>query len=283
MGYTPTPFQTPIDKSLLGLLPARLNTYPSMRWEPAIRKAILMFSDQQMVTGIAILGADYSQLSSNISSYHWQILVNLAWFSSLTHLTTLTVLRKYFRDNPTIRTWRAFLMLVTVLMLGVALLPTGNTAFAGDGLPAICQFKILGVKNDGVRYGLSSSDPQSVYILLSTIVLFFGYLTRLIKLSARSTAFARRWIREKPRNILRKFLDKTLRAHSRANGSLRLSLQYVLLEALYVCLRATFDLFESMLWEVCYERLVLSCAATGWKIIKYLGLQYSRSYGCSLH
>ena len=251
MGYTPRPFQTSVDMSLLDLLRVKAHIHPSTTWEPTIRNAVLMFSDQQMVTGIAILAAGYSQLPCSISSFHWQILVYLAWFSSLTHLTTLTVLRKYFRDNPTIWTWRAFLMLVNVLMLGFAILPTGNPEFYRNGRAAICHFKNL-----DVRGGLRLTEPQSVYMLFSIIVLFFGYLTRLIKLSARSTTFARRWIREKPRNVLRKVLDKTLRARSRANASLRWCFQYIVIESLYVCLRATFDLFDSMLWEVFHERVV---------------------------
>lgn len=63
------------------------------RLELALRRIVLMFSDQQVVTGIALLASGYAQLSSGISNYHWQMLVYLAWFSSLTHLSTLTVLR----------------------------------------------------------------------------------------------------------------------------------------------------------------------------------------------
>ena len=142
-------------------------------------------------------------------------------------------------------------MLVTVFMLGFAISPTGIQGFDTNGLAAICHFKNL-----DVREGLRGGEPQSFYMLFSIIVLFFSYLTRLIKLSARSTTFARRWIREKPRNVLRKGLDNMLFARSTANASLRCSLQYIVIESLYICLRATFDLFGSMLWEVCYERVV---------------------------
>ena len=39
--------------------------------EIALRRIVLMFSDQQVVTGIALLASGYSQLSSGISNYHW--------------------------------------------------------------------------------------------------------------------------------------------------------------------------------------------------------------------
>src|SRR5450756_2077760 len=71
---------------------------PSEQWINAIEDAILMFSDQQLVTGIGILVSGYTQLHCSLSIYHWQIIVYLAWFSSLTHMTTLTACLLYTSD-----------------------------------------------------------------------------------------------------------------------------------------------------------------------------------------
>lgn len=61
--------------------------------EIALRRTILIISDQQAVTGIALLASGFAQLVSGIASHHWQILVCLVWSPSLKPLTTLTVLR----------------------------------------------------------------------------------------------------------------------------------------------------------------------------------------------
>lgn len=59
-------------------------------WSFALGNVILNFSDQQVVLGIAVLIAGVSQLSSGLDSYHWSTVLNLAWFSSFTHILTLT-------------------------------------------------------------------------------------------------------------------------------------------------------------------------------------------------
>lgn len=68
----------------------------SQKWSAAIESAVLMFSDQQLVTDIGILVSGFTQLLCSLSAYHWQVIVDLAWFSSLPHLTTLTALRAFF-------------------------------------------------------------------------------------------------------------------------------------------------------------------------------------------
>ncbi|KAL8677607.1 MAG: hypothetical protein Q9186_005990, partial [Xanthomendoza sp. 1 TL-2023] len=128
MSCVEKPFLNEIDEMILNKLSPKKYFGSVPRLEQTLPRIVLMFSDQQAVTGIALLSSAFAQLHANpaFSSYHWQIVVYLPWFSSLTHLTTLTVLRQYFRDNHAARLWRALLMLVTVAMLGTALLPTGD-------------------------------------------------------------------------------------------------------------------------------------------------------------
>ena len=121
MGCIEENFLNEIDKTIIAKLSLRRHAKSIQRVELTLRRAVLMFSDQQIVTGIALLASGYSQLNRDITVYHWQILMYLAWFSSLTHLTTLTVLRQYFRENFAARFWRSILMLVTVTMLGIGL------------------------------------------------------------------------------------------------------------------------------------------------------------------
>lgn len=68
-------------------------------WNDILRNTVIAFSDQQAVTSIALLIGGISQFQYGLSSYHWQNIVNLAWFSSVTHLTTLTTLRLHFHHN----------------------------------------------------------------------------------------------------------------------------------------------------------------------------------------
>ncbi len=256
-------FTNEIDKMVLAKCSLGKYSRSVPRLELTLRRAVLMFSDQQVVTGIALLSSGYAQLKSGLGTYHWQILVYLAWFSSLTHLATLTVLRKYFRDNLAARLWRSIFMLVTVTMLGVALLPTGDTAWltgvwlAGDdttnirAIPALCFFRRLVSQNPDQRYII---DFFSTYpMIISLFVLFSGYLMRLIKLSDNATDFSRSWIRAKPSHKISSLRDSALKRVARPFPKILNShwvFAYVLLETLHLFLRAMFDIYESMLWEI---------------------------------
>jgi hypothetical protein len=71
----------------------------------SLQKFILVLSDQQLVTGFAILVAGILK-SCTISWWEFQIVVSLAWFSSTTHLSTLVILWEYLQDHPEVRNWR---------------------------------------------------------------------------------------------------------------------------------------------------------------------------------
>lgn len=53
---------------------------------------ILAFSDQQLVTGLAILISIH--IKSDITVYTFRVATSLAWFSSTIHLATLVVLKE---------------------------------------------------------------------------------------------------------------------------------------------------------------------------------------------
>ena len=247
-----------VDKAFLGVLRKIPSLQLSKYWEPAIRNAVLILSDQQLVTGISLLASGYSQLTCSLSSYHWQILVYLGWFSTLTHLTTLTILREYLQENPGIRTWRVLLMLLTFVLLVIALLPTGDSKWLfwppldpspyTDGVPVLCFFKMLGV---GGRENRFTNDPdQTSSMVISIVVLCFGYMTRLIKISARATNFTNHWFRQRPGNLLKRKLAETESRSSRPGASLYWKLKRIVLETVYFALRASLDLYSSLLWEI---------------------------------
>jgi hypothetical protein len=84
--------------------------------QKALQRFILGLSDQQLVTGIALLVTGYAQ-TCRIDGYHFMVLISMAWFSSTTHLSTLVVLRDNFRSCPPLRLLRVIGMVLVCGML----------------------------------------------------------------------------------------------------------------------------------------------------------------------
>ena len=93
-----------------------------------LEKLVLGLSDQQLITGLAILSIGLWRLPPShgfISFYHFSLLQDLAWFSSNTHQLAVIVLKTYFREHRTLRILRGTGMLILGLML---LVVTGFTS-----------------------------------------------------------------------------------------------------------------------------------------------------------
>ena len=117
----------------------------------ALRQAIIALSDQQIVTGIAIMAAGFQGLRlGGIDSYHYQTVIYLAWMSSSVHLSAISLLAPLLKERPALRIWRFTGMLVLLILLIVGLVPTiGNawgllkwptmvTTNTRWGVPAVC-------------------------------------------------------------------------------------------------------------------------------------------------
>ncbi|MCJ1388477.1 hypothetical protein MMC18_001324 [Xylographa bjoerkii] len=124
----------------------------------ALLRFILTFSDQQLVTGLAVLIASFAKRCS-ITGTNFQIATALAWFSSVTHLATLSVLRRYFVDRPRILYIRLIGMVAVLgLLLSAELIPAA-VSWALDQ-PLQCALSL----NTGLYFFSSSvsslvSDP----------------------------------------------------------------------------------------------------------------------------
>ena len=207
------------------------------------------------MTGLAILGSGYAQIRCGLSRYHWRILVYLAWHSSLTHLTTLTFLRRYFRENVTARIWRSVLMLFLAVMLGISLLPTGDRRWSGGSFdtgpgstPVLCDFRRLVAEGESGRFQFDGINTSTM--LVSILILVSSYLTRLVKLSDRSTAFTRIWLRTKPGNWIKKILRHAADRANKPHAATYWRLKQLIVETAYVLLHALFEVLGSVLWEV---------------------------------
>jgi hypothetical protein len=182
-------------------------------------------SDVQIVTGIAILVSGFAQLNCGLSIYHWHMIVHLAWFSFVTHLTALTFLRRYIHDNPGIRAMRLFLMSFLVLALAVAFIPTGGPcgmeyttymlkrplgysygALRFPGSPAMCCYGLMSNTGRFIDYYQSGF----LSMIISEVLLFSSSLARAVKLFRKSTEFSK--------NLLRHKLAQTLKLIARELG-----------------------------------------------------------------
>ena len=147
-----------IDESLLRPVDILIHRLPAQRrtsrsWHQALQQCVLIFSDQQIVTGIATAIAGFVGLKSGISVYHFQIVISLAWMSSSVHLSALTMLGHYFQERPALLGWRIIGMTVLLLLLLAAMVPTGSNYWAiqwtllgddyattGWAIPALCFY-----------------------------------------------------------------------------------------------------------------------------------------------
>lgn len=109
----------------------------------ATTRFLLGFSDQQLVTGLAILIAALAN-HSELTFHELRIVFCLAWFSATTHIATLRLLREYFYDHAVVRNWRIlgiFAFTVLIVFFQVVLLLAGNPQTAEGvnyGKPVQC-------------------------------------------------------------------------------------------------------------------------------------------------
>ncbi len=138
--------------------------------------------DSQLITGFGILiSGFYAMRCDNLSTYHWQLLVQLAWFSSLTHLSSLTFLRKYMFQHPEERCWRLVCMLLHLVLLVIALVPSGRMTPPGTLHPGdeIWEFPHAWcyLTNTGPGTGFDSS------VVVSILLLAFNFGMRVVEVS----------------------------------------------------------------------------------------------------
>ena len=233
-------------------------------------------SDLQIITGTSILISGYVQLRCGLSAFHWQVIVLLAWFSSITHLSCLTFLRNHLHNRPAERTWRLIAMGLMLIMLLVAMVPTGGyywlySHYGIDGSPipveyrdysptpapsdyAICYLRPSGRKDIGWALLRRIYDGALTFwtVVISAVSLALGFIYRVVRLhrslSISVVGRARTISSEKARDVLRWIYTKTGMETSGLTFK-RLFLYRPLL-ALFLTARALLDFWNSMFIEV---------------------------------
>ena len=240
-------------------------------WQNAVNQSILAYADMQMATGIGILIAAFSTINE-LSVYHYQVAIYLAWMSSNTHLTAVSLLQVEFREKKTsiARRLRLGGMGFLGLLLLVALVPTASynwvaiisrnqqdghaytifhkSALSSAGVPARCFWQ---------RQYFGSLTPDATW---SFIILIFSYLWKGMLLFESSHRFLKRTCQERMRRSLQNRLDRI--SHQLENNpstpGLWLTLRYKVAFCLYVAVWALFELAQSFvvsLW-ICGVGLV---------------------------
>lgn len=236
------------------------------RWSCALEIVIIGLSDQQIITGLSIIVAGLTQLGWGLESYHFQSVVSLAWFSAITHLLTLTILREEVRSKKPIRYFRLFGMGLLAIMLICTSAPLGYFASFNPpslSLPAWCLYHADLKWYGPERPPFPSKTPESektynwVFITSTLGLLAYSFCTRaiiLFKKNESSHAVFRMpsgqpWIGIEDR------LEK-LRSNTGHTGAPKNPVQkarticYKVLRANYVVIISAHELYRSRLWEV---------------------------------
>ena len=243
-------------------------SHGSLRWQEALQKAVLIFSDQQIVTGIAVLTAGFVKMNGEkpISVYHWYTIVYLGWMSSNVHLASLTFLRTYIETNRWLRACRLVGMTAMFCLLFAALFPTSNYPFVMAlnnevhpwdfhdicwpmQLPAHCFWKIMGVPNE--RYLNVSQSPQVIWdwwhlttspdAVLSYFLLVSSYLWKVAMLFRLNQQTLIRWTHTLPLRLV----EKPVRHLASNRGHWYQRLCYTLLLSIYVPMILVLHVCES--------------------------------------
>ncbi len=292
----------PLDRTLRrALLPKafRARQRDSLeRWSRAVESTILAFSDTQLVTSLAILVSGYLQLSCGLSLYHWQMVVNLAWFSAITHLTTLTSLKRYFRSYPFMATCRIFVMGMVLILLSVAFIPTGYawqlppyaridpanpsyttyTYFVSS--PAVCLYSraskdavisqvdqsALGLESYQSNEAGHSYNAPLVAMSLTYLLSSFG--SRVIRISTPLALRFESWLKVRPSNFLQRRYQSAKKRQQVPCNRVFLHCYKALLLVVMTFLEAFYETGNSMVWE-----MVWLSAALAWGTLRLIGLR----------
>ncbi|KAH7111492.1 hypothetical protein B0J13DRAFT_631834 [Dactylonectria estremocensis] len=142
----------------------------------AIQQFILALSDQQLVTGLALLVCGVLNQES-VSVYENSVLLSLAWFSSTTHLATLDALRTHLKTHGVIKHIRVVGMVCVLTLLSytfciniIAMDKKSST------VPVQCLF------SDTLGDLPGPTGPPDVIPILALLLVFAGYLVRILDL-----------------------------------------------------------------------------------------------------
>lgn len=218
----------------------------------------MSLSDQQLVTGLAILVAGYYEMfNNNLDLYHWQIVVYLAWLSSSVHIASLTLLRDVLNRNATLRNLRVAGMLILLVLLSVAMWPTRFMTWMSNDVsqPARCYW----TSPAHLDWYMRQSDPNWI---ISMLMLLLAYAWKLSQLFSSSRGFIRRWLVAKPEAALERLLRRTALSYWPRWTSRLQWLAVKVLTIYYICFVVYAEFAESFVASIIYLCMTLPYGIT---------------------
>lgn len=254
-GFLPPSLLSAADRRVFFANSRRFNS----KMSKALEEATIIFSDQQIITGIGILAAGFanfwpSQTEHPLAVYHWHILTYLAWMSSNVHLTTLSLLRNRLQRSKVFLVLRITGMLVLLILLIAALVPTVggnwfwimwptfsevNLTHSGLGVSAHCLWDTL------ARWQYIA--PYNVNAVCSYVILILSYTWKLSQLRAGSRRSLRQWLRSTPEWLLERLALQILGPAEDVNRSFRRRVLFRVVAVIYLPFVALFEFLESFL------------------------------------
>jgi len=161
------------------------------RWSLALETTIISFSDQQVITGVSIIIGGLSQLEWGLAVYHFQAVGNLAWFSTMTHILTLTVLREKTRSNKIIRILRIVLMGCLAVLLIFVMAPIGYVTSSAGLIDIPWEFPAWCLYHPSVAWGDEEGGSidhtglagyNFIYSILTLGIIVYAYTSRVLLL-----------------------------------------------------------------------------------------------------
>jgi hypothetical protein len=236
--------------------------------------------DLQILTGFAIIISGFARAFSPLkplSIYYWLLVVDLAWFSAITHLAGLSILRTYFDHRRWIKLVRVGLMSILLILLILAFIPTGffswehGRVILGAQLPAVYLFDVAKAADlwdyetpSTVYEGVPVTGSVCMQAMIMTVILLvIGFTSRCIKLFRPLSTLVSKYVRRPLRQSFWKMLHKLLYLSNQTHtghpaGTVPKSIRHRLLHLLvtvpvlsvFLTLRFFADLLSSMLAEV---------------------------------
>ncbi|KNG52148.1 ArfGap-domain-containing protein [Stemphylium lycopersici] len=202
-----------------------------------------------------LLLAGYSQLKCGLSAYHWQVMVFIAWFGSFSFVSAMS----FLAGSPQMKNGMRYIRLGFMVLLGslliTALLPTGSKMWLnGDpddsegyypGLHAVCFYKELGRPS-------FTQGPKLWSMIFSVGILAVSYVYCGMLLISPSAGIPLENFRMRTGLKLRHFLDymKRKTASPRILYAILWHIPYLLSYAIFISIRAFYDICLSMLLEI---------------------------------
>ena len=168
-------------------------------WVEVIEKVVLNISDQQLLTGTAVLIASFWTHCS-ISVYHFTLASDLAWFSANVHLTTLPLLANLLEKRPVLRNWRVFMMACLAVMLATSSVMQGHwNWYESWAYNAQCLFDDL--------YGNVGGEP-AFWMAFNLVFIGWDYPRRIALLYEHPGTAATKWLLEKPEALINSRIEE---------------------------------------------------------------------------